>query len=1206
MNTITWLHLSDLHFRADELHAWDADIVLRELLKDVRARLDEGLRPDLILVSGDIAFSGQPAEYELARAFFDELLDATDVPRERLLLVPGNHDVDRDLVSFPAEATAEKLTDRDSTNRVLGHRKNRQLMFERFQGYAAFVNDYLEHLHFDSDNYFYVQALGLAGLQVAFLGLNSAWVAASDEDRANGLLIGDWQAREALRKAEDADLRIALFHHPFGWLRDFDRDDCEPLLSAGCRFILHGHLHRTGLTLHQTPDARTMMIAAGASYEKRTSDNRYNLVQLDLEAQQGTVILRAWSDRRGGFWAKDSGTYRDVEGQVAFPLSLPAEVTRKGKRRPAPVPAVPGEEVSRLEAAYLRKVQLACNVLPLAVIDPRAVERTRQRTMDLLSVYVALDTETPVAEEGEEGQDKARARALPEAGRPDRETRRLTALEAAAGERQMVLLGDPGSGKSTFANYLALCLAGARLEGLGEVPAVPGEGWLVHLEPAWSHGPLLPLRVTLRHFAASDWCDGTAAGLWAFIAGRLAAEGLGDFAPYLRQRLLDGGVLVMFDGLDEVADPAARTAVRDAVADLASTFGHPGNRILVTCRVYAYQDGRWQLDPFARHTLAAFSQPKIDAFVDCWYREVCRLGWKTESEAEDLTRRLQGATRRPDLAPLAQSPLQLTMMASLHFSWGRLPDDRVELYQEMVRLLLVRWQEARLGQEVGVTRVVGVPDLESALERVAFQAHQAGEGREGMADVQEAVLLDVLKDVLEGSWDRARELLVYVQQRAGLLLEREPGVYTFPHRSYQEYLAGSYLAVQPDFPDRAAALVGENYAQWREVVLWAVGVMARLKRMTHVAVDVAAALCPQHPPGEAVSEQEWRAAHLAGEALLEIGLKEVEARERHVQVLERVRGWLAALLERGALPPAERARAGRALGQLGDPRFRPDAWFLSARFRSRPEPLLGFVEIPEGPFLMGSEKARDPGADIYEFPQHEVSLPSYYIARYPVTVAQFRAFVDEGGFRPGNPNCLRDPDNHPVRYVNWHEARAYCGWLGDRLREWPGLPGELAVCLRDEGWTVRLPTEAEWEKAARGPLHSDGKGDMEGAGRIYPWGDEFDPSRCNTWEGRIGTTSAVGMYPSGASPYGVLDLSGNVWEWTRSLWGRNLSKPKFKYPYRADDGREDESAGDDVARVLRGGAFSSSVRLVRCAYRFRHGPDVWYLRGGFRVVVAPG
>lgn len=500
----------------------------------------------------------------------------------------------------------------------------------------------------------------------------------------------------------------------------------------------------------------------------------------------------------------------------------------------------------------------------------------------------------------------------------------------------------------------------------------------------------------------------------------------------------------------------------------------------------------------------------------------------------------------------------------------------------MVELLLVRWQEARLGEDVGVTRAVSADKLESALERVAFIAHHAQEGPEGTADVSEVALRSVLKDYLEGSWDRAGELVTYIQERAGLLLERGPGMYTFPHRSYQEYLAGSYLAVQPDFPDEAAGLIHENYAQWREVVLWAVAVMARLKKMTHVAVDVAAALCPRGVPDRAVSETDWRAAHLAGEALLEIGLEEVKARERHRQVLARVRGWLMAL-ERGVLTPLDRAAAGDALARLGDPR--PGVGL----------PDIAWCHVPAGPFIMGSDKVRDPGALDRELPQHKVTLPAYSIGKHPVTNAQYAAFVAAGGYRerrywteagwqwkgdrtgPTTYGGVFDLPNHPVVLVTWYEAVAFCRWLTERLRE----SGEIGPDQE-----VMLPTEAEWEKAARGE-----------DGRIFPWGDEFDPARCNMGDTGIGTTSAVGMFPNGASPYGVLDMSGNVWEWCRRKWWDSYKEPA------------DESLEGTSPRVLHGGAFNINARLVRCAVRSWDHPYS-RLRGwgwGFRVVlVAPG
>ena len=201
------------------------------------------------------------------------------------------------------------------------------------------------------------------------------------------------------------------------------------------------------------------------------------------------------------------------------------------------------------------------------------------------------------------------------------------------------------------------------------------------------------------------------------------------------------------------------------------------------------------------------------------------------------------------------------------------------------------------------------------------------------------------------------------------------------------------------------------------------------------------------------------------------------------------------------------AAAGDVLAHLGDPRFRADAWFLPD------EPLLGFVEVPAGPFQMGSDEDSD------EQPPHSVNLPAFYIARYPVTVAQFQAFVDATDFEPGSVNALRDPASRPVRCVNWHEALAYCDWLTETLKEWEQTPESLAKRLA-QGWRFTLPTEAQWEKAARGT-----------DGRTYPWGEDADPNKANYGDTGIGDTSVVGCFPGGKSPYEIEDMSGNVWEW---------------------------------------------------------------------------
>jgi formylglycine-generating enzyme required for sulfatase activity len=255
---------------------------------------------------------------------------------------------------------------------------------------------------------------------------------------------------------------------------------------------------------------------------------------------------------------------------------------------------------------------------------------------------------------------------------------------------------------------------------------------------------------------------------------------------------------------------------------------------------------------------------------------------------------------------------------------------------------------------------------------------------------------------------------------------------------------------------------------------------------------------------------------------------------------------------------------------------------------------MGFTKIPAGPFLMGSDLGDSATYDD-QHPVHEIYLEEYYIARFPVNVIQFKAFVEDSGYEPRDPESLLGVSNHPVVWVNWYDALAYCEWLNDKLRQkakWV-VTQELADRSQYLFWEglangklrVTLPSEAEWEKAARGE-------DV----RIYPWGNEYVLENANV-EMNIGKTCAVGCYLDGASPYGVLDMGGNVWEWTRSIYS--------PYPYDALDGREDIYVNTDVRRVLRGGCWSVDHRFARCTSRYRRKQKYRFNDFGFRVVVSP-
>lgn len=244
---------------------------------------------------------------------------------------------------------------------------------------------------------------------------------------------------------------------------------------------------------------------------------------------------------------------------------------------------------------------------------------------------------------------------------------------------------------------------------------------------------------------------------------------------------------------------------------------------------------------------------------------------------------------------------------------------------------------------------------------------------------------------------------------------------------------------------------------------------------------------------------------------------------------------------------------------------------------SKPETLtitkpfeMGFVRIPTGEFLMGSDPTRDKYAKEYEQPQHKVILPDYYIGKYPVTNSQFATFVEATGHQR---RYKGGDEDHPAIYVSWLDAVVFCRWL-----------------TRRSGNTIRLPTEAEWEKAVRGT-----------DGRIYPWGDSFDKTKLNSGEGGPGSTTPVDHYlPDGDSPYGVADMAGNVWEWCSTIWD------EIAYPFQVQDewyAAYINRTADQ--RAVRGGAFLISKHFARCAIRHSFSPLGSGKVCGFRIVFFP-
>lgn len=257
------------------------------------------------------------------------------------------------------------------------------------------------------------------------------------------------------------------------------------------------------------------------------------------------------------------------------------------------------------------------------------------------------------------------------------------------------------------------------------------------------------------------------------------------------------------------------------------------------------------------------------------------------------------------------------------------------------------------------------------------------------------------------------------------------------------------------------------------------------------------------------------------------------------------------------------------------------AGFLANLWWLPDDPMLGFVEVPVGPFLMGSDRSVDALAQDNERwspsqPQATLDLPSFYIGKYEVTVAQFEAFTVATGRLPAAaaPGRL----NHPAASVSWPDALAYCRWLEKQLLSSSSTPHSLRQILA-HGWHLSLPTEAQWEKAARGT-----------DGRVYPWGR--DPQRSRANYGGEGTTR-VGHFSCPDCSFGLFDMSGNVWEWTRSPY----------QPYPFEDRADSRDLDADALWVIRGGSFADAERNVRAAVRGAADPGVRRPFIGFRVVL---
>ncbi len=737
---------------------------------------------------------------------------------------------------------------------------------------------------------------------------------------------------------------------------------------------------------------------------------------------------------------------------------------------------------------------------------------------------------------------------------------RAVPLHEALHNDRLVVVGDPGGGKTTFLRSAAHALCQTQL---GEVAGAAKKRLGVddRFFPIFVRiGDLAQHLLRDTHGTVPPAGDNAPAWLPHYLGAASEANSWGLDADFFRQQLEGGRCTVLLDGLDEAPDRSLRERLSRLIENV--TTAYIGCRFVVTSRPGAYT-GEVVLPDFAYARIDPLSDQSVETFLSRWCEAVYSASQGVaQAHCDELLSAVQG---RVEIRRIARNPIMLTALAVMHWNERRLPEQRADLYDSIITWLS-RSREQRPGRATADDTVV-------LLQELALVMQDDPEGRKTQVPKRWAAER-LAGEVGGGTVDKntiaqSERFLDEEEVDSGIIVGRGNDV-AFWHLTFQEFLAAKAIASRPDAEQTKLLFSdpGRIYLpDWRETLLLLAEVLhEQAKAKVNWLIGKVLDTIGQSPDLAAQA----RCAGLIGNILRNLEpLKYKVSDPGYHELLDAVMAVFDRERFRG-VSVEERVAAGDALGQAGDPRIdftRDDYW----------------ATIPAGEFSIGaqSKDKRKPNYDTLandemEAPVHRVHLDAYRIAGYPLTVGQYKHFIDEEGYKderwwqdggfgmfwePGDWERQVEFPSRPVFSVSWWEAVAYCRWSRQRL-----------------------PTESEWEGAARGTER-----------RTYPWGEEKPGKYRTNFDRNIGHPTPVGMFPLDVTPEGSFDMGGNVWEWCADWYGEypGESVSNFCGPL------------EGTYRVVRGGCWGNAPRGCRAATRNWVEPQTRWNCLGFRVAAVP-
>jgi formylglycine-generating enzyme required for sulfatase activity/predicted MPP superfamily phosphohydrolase/energy-coupling factor transporter ATP-binding protein EcfA2 len=1119
MNEMTILHLSDIHFKRKEKE------ITPTLLQDVTTKMIGAIKKHMEkhhVVPDVVAVTGDIAysgkEYDEAKLFFKNL-KAVLPPKTEFLAVPGNHDVHRDRVD-PFFPLFETIIEKELIDGFLNNETHIQGFINvKFKNFRAFIDELNPGLYPDSDDYFWVK--DFQDNKVSILGLNSCWASGSDNEAAR-IALGYPQVMKALALAKQEN-KIVLMHHPlFDWMEEKDTCKCRGEIFNRCVLVLHGHRHVDEQLVLKSPSGTCICLGANASYTK-DKNGFIGFQFIKIQFRHGGAEVTVWpyrmDPRNRVKFVPDTHRQDDQEGKPFFIIKT-YEDDEKEIETPIPL------EVPKEYKDWVSEFHSTMDIDLLA-------KKGEVITVSLPEVYIPIETRNPFYKEKIKEEEFLTGEVIQVGARDIHASTKKTGepstidIEILMGRKKRILLkGEAGMGKTTLIKHLAYCITNgicpSSLRGYLPVMVFLKDLWLVYNEEIQKTKKKLIFEDLLILYLEKSKCKLTWETIFHFLSHQRA--------------------LFLVDGLDEV--PAhLRMELVEILAQFI--FENKENRFLITGRPHGAGGADAARFGEDLYDIEPLNEQKVKEFIKKWF---CAVSARARGLGEvTAASMILDISQHEHISVFTRNPLLLTAVCILYQDGKRIPEQRADLYNRIIVNLISR-------------RFHDPAHPEKEDEVLEFLMSLAFENQEkNRKTIENDDALEILKKIFPQKEEekenhyqrRILKLLNTIEPACGLFNRESSGDMEFTHLTYQEFLAAKHMVYMDIHWQH---LVEKEW--WEESLLLYMGLINIDRKRT--SNDIIKTILTDKTE---TAENEDIRTHLR--LLAARALCDFQPTKREGTVVDLSRKQLIQLVESNA-GLEKRFNAGILLGNLGDTRTSSD----------------NMVLVPADDFIRGSKEYKNAK------PVKRIYLDDFMIGVYPVTNQEFKWFVDEKGYYQEEfwtaagwqwrqDENIIEPDywydrewngpNFPVVGVSWYEAEAYANWLSNMT-----------------GKPYRLPTEAEWEKAARG---TDGK--------IYPWGNTFDKNCCNSRESELGRTSPVGIFPNGKSDYGCFDMAGNVWEWCADWYGEKYySKSPDKNPTGPKTGS---------LRVLRGGSWFLVAEYCACAIRYRLHPGDRVFSLGFRL-----